>query len=132
MANFEKLSVWQLAKNLAVDIYEISNHGKLSTDYGLRDQMRRAAVSIPSNIAEGEQLGSNLQSIRHLYIARGSAAELYTQAIIAKEINYLNSEVFSNIENKYNQISGMLTRLIQARQRAGNSPPNPKPQTSNP
>ena len=64
-----------------------------------------------------------MQSIRHFFIARGSAAELYTQAIIAKEINYLNSDEFSKIENTYNQVSAMLTRLIQARQKAGNSPP---------
>jgi len=54
MGNFEELKVWQRAKELAVEIYKLTAKGKLSKDYGLRDQMRRAAVSIPSNIAEGD------------------------------------------------------------------------------
>ena len=90
MGDFRKLNVWIKAKDLAVFVYLITNSGAISKDFGLRDQMRRASVSMSGNIAEGDQLDSNLQSIRHFYIARGSAAELHTQAIIAKEIGYLN------------------------------------------
>ena len=84
-------------------------------DYGLRDQIRRAAVSIPSNIAEGDELGTDKQAIRFFYSAKGSSAEVLTQAIIALEIDYINNDNFTHIEKECQTISGMLTRLIQAR-----------------
>ncbi|MBW2365740.1 MAG: four helix bundle protein, partial [Deltaproteobacteria bacterium] len=59
MGKFQDLKVWQRAKDLAVYIYKVTSDGKFSKDYGLRDQIRRAAVSIPSNIAEGDELGTN-------------------------------------------------------------------------
>ncbi|MEJ2270393.1 MAG: four helix bundle protein, partial [Desulfobulbaceae bacterium] len=86
MGKFQELKVWQRAKDLAVYIYKISGDGKFVKDYGLRDQLRRAAVSIPSNVAEGDELGTNKQAINFFYIAKGSTAEVLTQAIIAKEI----------------------------------------------
>ena len=124
MGNFRKLNVWIKAKDLAVLIYRLSDSGKFAKDFGMRDQMRRAAVSIPSNIAEGDQLDSNLQSIKHFYIARGSAAELLTQALIANEIGYIPQEEFKKIESECSEISCMLTRLIQAR---AQKPKVPKP-----
>ena len=84
-------------------------------DYGLTDQIRRAAVSIPSNIAEGDELNTDKQAINFFYIAKGSAAELLTQAIIAHEIGYLEKEHYDHIEDECEAISGMLARLIQAR-----------------
>ena len=59
-------------------------------DYGLRDQIRRAAVSIPSNISEGDELDTNKQAVKFFYIAKGSSAEVLTQAIIALEIGYID------------------------------------------
>jgi four helix bundle protein len=79
MGNFKKLNVWQLAKDLAVRIYKLTQTSAFSKDYGLKDQIQRSAVSIPSNIAEGDNLDTNKQSIRHFFIARGSTAELRTQ-----------------------------------------------------
>jgi len=113
MGNFRKLNVWIKAKDLAVFVYQLSDSGALARDFGMKDQMRRSAVSIPSNIAEGDQLDSNRQSIKHFYIARGSAAELHTQVIIAQEIGYLNQDDFQKIETECNEISAMLTRLTQ-------------------
>ncbi len=84
-------------------------------DFGLRDQIRRAAISIPSNIAEGDELDTDKQSIRFFYIAKGSAAEVLTQAIIASEIGYIDRETFSYIENECRGISGMLMKIIKAR-----------------
>jgi len=78
MGNFRKLDVWQLAKNLTIYIYRITNKGFFSKDFGLRDQIRKAAVSIPSNIAEGDESGTNKQSIRYFNIAKGSSAEVIT------------------------------------------------------
>ena len=63
MGKFQDLKVWERAKNLAVYIYKVTGQGKFAKDYGLRDQLRRAAVSIPSNIAEGDELGTNKQAI---------------------------------------------------------------------
>ena len=118
MGKFKKLKVWQRAKDLAVDIYEMTSHGAFSKGYGLRDQIRRAAVSIPSNIAEGDELGTDKQGIRHFYIAKGSSAEVLTQAIIAFEIGYLGADGYADIEKECQAISSMLMRLIESRYKA--------------
>ena len=89
--------------------------GRFSSDFGLRDQIRRAAVSISSNIAEGDESGTNKQAVRFFYIAKGSNAEVLTQAIIAYEIGYLTKEQFSVIQAECNVIGRMLTKLITAR-----------------
>ncbi len=91
---------------------------EFAKDYGLRDQIRRAAVSIASNIAEGDELGSDKQSIRFFYTAKGSSAEVLTQAIIALEIGYIKEKSFNHIENECQSISSMLTRLIQTRSKS--------------
>ena len=115
MGNYQELRVWQKAKELAVYIYKETKKGKFAKDYGLRDQIRRASVSVPSNIAEGDDLDSDKQAVKFFYIAKGSTAELLTQAIIAYEIGYLDSDRFQYIEKECRAISGMLTRLIAAR-----------------
>ncbi|MBW1982371.1 MAG: four helix bundle protein [Deltaproteobacteria bacterium] len=118
MGKFQDLKVWQRGKNLAVFVYRITSKHPFTKDYGLRDQIRRATVSIPSNIAEGNDLRTDKQAIRHFYIARASAAEVFTQAIIALEIGYLGQEAFDYIEEECRRISAMLTRLIQSRTRS--------------
>ena len=123
MGNFRELKVWQKAKDLAVYIYNVTEHGAFARDYGLRDQIRRAVVSIASNIAEGDELGTNKQAIRFFYVAKGSSAEVLTQAIIAHEIGYFPEEVFGRLEQEITAISSMLTRLIQARAKK----PQPSP-----
>lgn len=115
MGNFRELKVWVRAKELAVYIYRQTEKGKYTKDYSLRDQLRRASVSIPSNIAEGDELGTDRQSIRHFYIAKGSSAEVFTQAIISLEIGYIDKDIFDHIEKECKIISGMLGRLIIAR-----------------
>ncbi len=117
MGNFKKLLVWQKAKDLAVTIYKLTNQGKLVNDYGLKDQIRRAAISIPSNIAEGDELDTDKQSIRHFYYAKGSTAELLTQLLISYEIGYIDKQTYQHIENECRIISSMLMRLIQARRK---------------
>ena len=115
MGKFQDLQVWQKSKDLTIYIYKLTGEGAFSKDFGLRDQLRRASVSIPSNIVEGDELGTNKQAIKYFYIAKGSTAELLTQAIIALEIKYINDESFKHIEREGQAISGMLMRLIQAR-----------------
>lgn len=113
-----ELIVWQLARNLAVEVYQTTRAEKLSKDYGLKDQIQRSAVSIASNIAEGEQMGSNRFAVRYFYISRGSVAELLTQLYIAKDIGYIDNELFASLSEKCNRISAMLMNLIKSRQNA--------------
>ncbi len=119
MGNFEHLEVWTEAKNLAVSIYKVTNTGLISKDFGLRDQIRRAAVSVPSNIAEGEESGRNKKGINYFYISKGSLAELMTQITIAFEIEYLEHDIFENLLLKINTLSAKLRKLIQYRENAG-------------
>jgi len=84
MGKFQELKVWQKAKDLAVYLYKLTMKGTFAKDFGLRDQIRRAAVSIPSNIAEGDELDTNKQAVKFFYIAKGSSAEVLTQAIMLK------------------------------------------------
>mgnify|MGYP003565895109 CR=1 FL=1 len=115
MGKSQDLKVWKRGKDLAVCIYKLTGRGSFFRDYGLRDQIRKAAVSVPSNIAEGDELVTNKQAIRFFYTAKGSAAEVLTQAIIAHEIGYLPNEDFNHIETECRSQSGMLTRLIRTR-----------------
>jgi four helix bundle protein len=115
MGNFQKLRVWQLAKDLAVKIYKLTKTQKLAKDFGLKDQIQRAAISVPANIAEGDELGTNKQSVKFFYIAKGSVAELQTLLIISKEIEYIDEETLMSFNNECNVISVMLGRLIRAR-----------------
>ena len=115
MGKFQDLKVWQRGKDLAVSIYKVTGGGSFYKDCGLKDQIRRATVTIPSNIAEGDELGTDKQAIRFFFMAKGSSAEVLTQAIIAHEIGYLAEEDFLYIEKECRSLSSMLTRLIQSR-----------------
>lgn len=115
MGKYQELKVWQRSKDLAVFIYHKTKEGLFAKDFGLRDQIRRASVSISSNIAEGDEMDTDKQSIRSFYVAKGSTAEVMTQAIIAKEIGYLEPDVFKYIEGECKSVSSMLSKLIQAR-----------------
>lgn len=114
---FKELHVWQRSKDLAVLVYRLTNDGPFQRDFGLRDQMRRAAVSVPSNIAEGDQRETDKEAVRYFFIAKGSAAELNTQAIIAYEIGYLDLDSFNNLQNDCTDIMSMLAKLISSRSR---------------
>ncbi len=119
MGDFRKLRVWQLAKENAVKIYKLTQTPKLSKDFGLKDQMQRAAVSVPANIAEGDELDTNKQAVKHFYIAKGSTAELQTLLIIAQEIGCMSKEELNTFDNECNIISVMLRKLITARSGGG-------------
>ena len=112
---FKELAVWQRSKDLAVQIYKTSSSGPLSKDYGLRDQLRRAAISVPSNLAEGDERDTDREAVRFFYIAKGSVAELRTQLQIAFEIGYLERDVFERLDDECLQISRMIGALIKAR-----------------
>ena len=115
MGNFQMLRVWQIAKDIAVKIYRLTRSKELARDFGLKDQIQRSAVSIASNIAEGDELGSDKQSVRYFYISKGSVAELTTQLIIAYEIGYIDNITKNSLLDDCDKISAMLTKLIKAR-----------------
>jgi four helix bundle protein len=108
--SFEELEVWKRACRLAVKIYEVLRECR---DFGLKDQMTRAAVSVASNIAEGAERGSPAEFVRFLHIAKGSAAELRTQLYIASEINLINNEDEKLLIQEIRRISAMLHSLIK-------------------
>jgi len=112
--SFESLKCWQMSKNIAIEIYQISSTGELSKDFGLKEQLRRSAVSIPSNIAEGKERGTSCEFIRFLLIAKSSAAELMTQLIIAKDVGYLSQSDFLDLKDKVDRISSSIGALIKS------------------
>ena len=115
MGDFQELDVWKLAKELAIYIYRISKTGPFNKDFGFRDQIRRAAISVSSNIGEGEESGSIRLSIRYLNIAKGSTAEVKSQAIVAHEIGFINEDQKKSIVSKCENISKKLYFLIMYR-----------------
>jgi len=109
---FEDLEVWKESMRLAADIYTTFSNCK---NYSLKDQVQRAAVSIPSNISEGYDRSSNKEFIRFLYIARGSCAELRTQLYLSLTLDFVeNSQILEMIETT-KKISTMLFNLIKVR-----------------
>jgi four helix bundle protein len=115
---FKDLVVWQKAKELTVGVYRMSEKGKLASDYGLKDQMRRAAVSVCSNIAEGDERGTDKDSVRFFYMAKGSLAELRSQIAIACEVCLLDSKEAVVIDQQCEQLAHSLGSLIRARSEA--------------
>jgi len=115
IGGFQGLKVWQKSKNLAVLVYKLTDSEKFRRDFVFKNQFRRAAVSISSNIAEGDELGSDRQAVRFFKIAKGSAAELLSQAIIAEEIGYLKSEDLQELDSRCTEILKMLSKLISVR-----------------
>ncbi len=114
MGMFQELKVWQRAKDLAVFLYRLTEEGASAKDYGLRDHIGRAAVSISSNIAEGDELNTDRQAIEFFFTAKGSSAEVLTQVVTAYEIGYSAKEHLDYVKKECRSISSMLTRLIQA------------------
>jgi four helix bundle protein len=112
--SFEDLEVWKRASDLAVRIYEELRGCK---DFGLKDQMTRAAVSIASNIAEGAERDTKPEYMRYLHIAKGSAAELRTQLYIAFRIQVISQKAQIELVDELKEISSMLHGLIRVLKR---------------
>jgi four helix bundle protein len=113
----KRLEVWNKAVDLSVDIYKITENFPKSEIYGLISQMRRAAVSVPGNIAEGAARQTHKEFINYLHMAQGSLSELDTQLVIAQKLDYLTIELFKEIENCTETISKMITGLIKSLKR---------------
>jgi four helix bundle protein len=109
---FEDLMVWQESMNLATSVYELFSSCK---DFGFRDQIQRATVSVPSNIAEGFDRQTNKEFITFLYISKGSLAEVRTQLYLSIKLNYIEKEEGNLLLENTRKISSMLFKLIETR-----------------
>ncbi|HWA26117.1 MAG TPA: four helix bundle protein [Lacunisphaera sp.] len=112
---YRELRVWHAARDLAGDMYQATDTGSLARDFGRQDQMRRAAASIPSNIAEGDERGTNKDSVRFWHMAKGSLPELRTRLEIARDVGSLNPETHQTLEGRCAELGRMLGALIKAR-----------------
>jgi four helix bundle protein len=115
VGGFRKLLVWQRSKSLAVSVYRLTGAAPLATDFGLRDQLRRAAVSVCSNLAEGDARQTDKESVQFFYIAKGSLAEVSAQLEIAAEVYPLPVPVLSGLILECDEIGAMIQGLISHR-----------------
>lgn len=111
---FEDLFIWQKAVEFAKEIYVITERKGLKNDFGLKNQMRDAAVSIPSNIAEGFERRSRKEYLNFLNIAKGSAGEIRTQLYVASEVGYLNESEHKQLREKAKFLSGSISNHIKS------------------
>lgn len=113
LKDFRKLKVWEKSHQLALSVYQATASFPDHERYGLTSQLRRAVVSIPTNIAEGYGRGGDAEFARFLQIASGSAAELQYQILLANELNFLDAENFERLNNDVVEVKKMLNALIQ-------------------
>ncbi|MGK7934467.1 MAG: four helix bundle protein [Xenococcaceae cyanobacterium] len=106
--NFEDLRVWKKGIELTKQIYVVTSKGEISRDFGLRDQLRRAAVSIPTNIAEGFERYSRKEYVNFLNIAKGSAGEVRSLVRVALEVGYFDRPIYNEL---YNQAKELLAEV---------------------
>lgn len=110
--SYKDLIVWQKSMDLAIEIYKITKHFPKEEVYVLTSQMKRAAISIPSNIAEGSKRGSRKDFCHFLYNSFGSGAELETQIELAKRLEIVSGNEFKKIDELLNEIMRMLNKFI--------------------
>jgi len=110
---FEDLRVWQLARELTQRVYDAPDTQKLRNDYGLANQMRRASVSISSNIAEGFEYGSRKQNIEACYRAKASAGELRSQVITAHDVRLVDDGIYDDLYGRCEECSRMLAAYVR-------------------
>jgi four helix bundle protein len=117
-SSFEELKAWQLSRELVRDLYAVSREGDLSFDWGFRNQLSRAAISIMNNIAEGFARNSDREFARYLDIARGSVTEVKSMLYAALDIGYISQQQFQQLTQRTNRalsaISGLSRYLRQS------------------
>ncbi|MEN9562569.1 MAG: hypothetical protein RIR73_813 [Chloroflexota bacterium] len=109
---FEEIEAWQTARELTRMIYSITDEGKISRDFGLKDQLRRASVSVMSNIAEGFESSSQALFIRYLGIAKASAGEVRSQLYVARDVAFLSDQQFSTLFQLAEKASRQISRFM--------------------
>ena len=116
VSTFRDLLAWQAAKQLALEVLRSCERPEMRRYYGLCDQLRRAAISVPSNIAEGNERGTNLDALRFLQVARGSLAELETQLELSRDFGSLPVADYDRVSPQVVRVGRLLGGLIKARQ----------------
>ena len=111
MSSYKDLTVWEKSMDLTEEIYKLVKTFPKEEIYALSNQMRRAAVSIPSNIAEGSSRQSTKEFIQFIYIACGSLSELETQLLLSRRLNYVDDEKFNYIISLCDEVGRMLNGL---------------------
>ncbi|MFH2045280.1 MAG: four helix bundle protein [Pseudomonadota bacterium] len=114
LKNYKELSVWQKSYKLCLHIYKVTKRFPKDEMYGLTSQIRRSAVSIPSNIAEGYGRKTTLEYVRFLYIAYGSVCELETQMMISGDLVYVEKDRLQEIRDEIGDIERMLKAMIKS------------------
>jgi four helix bundle protein len=116
---FEQIQCWQKARELTLKVYLVSKRGQFSTDFGLKDQIRRASVSIMSNIAEGFDRSGTAEFVQFLSIAKGSAAEVRCQLYVAADQGYIDGKQFRELSDLAYETGRMAGGLISYLRRSG-------------
>ncbi len=130
--SFEDLEIWKKARVLVRNVYKATAAGPFAKDFGLRDQLRRATVSIVSNIAEGFERSGNREFIHFLYLAKGSAGEARTQLYVALDLLYLPDGLFKELNAAVLMLSKQVGAFINYLEKAPPKPPRDKPSGSKP
>ena len=110
--NFEDLNVWKQARLLTQEVYRLTKTEKFSRDFGLRDQIQRAAISVMSNIAEGFERGRNQEFSQFLYLAKASCGEVMSQLYVAFDQGYVTHDETEKLRQSFKRLSGMISNLV--------------------
>ena len=110
--NFEDLNVWKQARLLTQEVYRLTKTEKFSRDFGLRDQIQRAAISVMSNIAEGFERGGNQEFSQFLSIAKACCGEVRSQLYVAFDQGYVTHDETEKLRQSFKRLSGMISNLI--------------------
>lgn len=121
MRDFRQIKVWEKAHRLTLEIYKTTSCFPREELYGLTTQLRRASASIPANIAEGFGLGGNVELARFLQIGMGSAYEVEYHALLAKDLGFIRTEAYDQLETQIVEVKRMLAALLV------HGPPPPRP-----
>jgi four helix bundle protein len=108
---FEELVAWQKARKMTRQIYDVTKHAEFSKDFGLRDQIRRASVSVMSNIAEGFERAGRAEFHHFLVVAKGSCAEVRSQLYVALDAGYISKDIFAQMQTLAEEVSRIIGGL---------------------
>ena len=122
LKNYKELKVWQRSYQLCLEIYKITKRFPNEEKYGLTSQIRRAAVSVPSNISEGYGRKTTPEYIRFLYIAYGSNCEMETQILLSGDLGYIETDKLENLQERMGEVERMLKALIKSLEKKHSNP----------
>ncbi len=122
LKNYKELKVWQRSYQLCLEIYKITKRFPNEEKYGLTSQIRRAAVSVPSNISEGYGRKTTPEYIRFLYIAYGSNCEMETQILLSGDLGYIETDKLENLQERMGEVERMLKALIKSLEKKHSTP----------